>query len=420
MSINKKMVAFFFVMLFVSLIFIVKPVKADTIVKNGTLASNETWTSNNIYYINGDFTIPFGIELTISPGTIIKIVDNVRIFVNGNLTSVGETEKIIYFTSYKDDILGGDTNGDGLTFPAINDWGWIEFGPDSSGSFDYTTIRYSGNYNATYRVGAIFANNSNYKFPIVGDNVILENNAINGIHLPGGTIPLSTSKTLPNYPAAPYYLSGDLTIPFGSNLTLEPGSIFKLYNSVRIIVNGNFLSNGESEEIIYLTSYMDDYVGGDTNGDGLTSPSINDWGWIEFGPDSSGTINFTTLRYGGRIGATYRGGLLINGGSITVTQTIITKNNMGIEVNDAQAISIHTSSIYSNLAFGIKNNQSGIWVDATNNWWGHISGPLDTSSADGLYNPSGLGDKVTDYVDYYPWTTGINYTDFIYLPILLK
>lgn len=47
-------------------------------------------------------------------------------------------------------------------------------------------------------------------------------------------------------------------------------------------------------------------------------------------------------------------------------------------------------------------------MDARYNWWGHDSGPLDTSddsASGGLYNPTGQGDRVTNYVNYMPWTT---------------
>lgn len=38
--------------------------------------------------------------------------------------------------------------------------------------------------------------------------------------------------------------------------------------------------------------------------------------------------------------------------------------------------------------------------------WGEPSGPNDPSddrSTGGFYNPAGLGDKASDYVDYLPW-----------------
>ncbi|RLC91893.1 MAG: hypothetical protein DRI39_09405, partial [Chloroflexi bacterium] len=51
-------------------------------------------------------------------------------------------------------------------------------------------------------------------------------------------------------------------------------------------------------------------------------------------------------------------------------------------------------------------NYSGAIIDATQNWWGDASGPLDDSddrATGGWYNPDGLGDPVTDNVDYGSW-----------------
>ncbi len=53
-----------------------------------------------------------------------------------------------------------------------------------------------------------------------------------------------------------------------------------------------------------------------------------------------------------------------------------------------------------------RNGDVGLWneipetvtVDAKNNWWGDVSGPQDL-----LGNPDGLGDTVTEGVDYMPW-----------------
>jgi hypothetical protein len=49
---------------------------------------------------------------------------------------------------------------------------------------------------------------------------------------------------------------------------------------------------------------------------------------------------------------------------------------------------------------------NGFVLDAEDNWWGDASGPLDDSddtATGGLYNPTGLGNAVSDNVDYHPW-----------------
>lgn len=59
---------------------------------------------------------------------------------------------------------------------------------------------------------------------------------------------------------------------------------------------------------------------------------------------------------------------------------------------------VNYCNIHDN-GYGIFNGDT-IVVDADSNWWGHATGPYHPSA-----NPGGLGDTVSDYVDFYPWLT---------------
>jgi len=378
--------------------------------KSGTLPGNETWTADNIYWVDGDLTIPSGITLTINPGTIIKI-EYASIFGDGTLTAVGTSEDIIHFTSIKDDSEGGDTNGDGPSAGSIGDWRSIEIEAGGSATFDFATLRYSGYQDH----GVLFA--SGYTIPVVGDHVSLTNNRINGILLPGGMLSYE-AHSFPYYPAAAYYLAGDLTIPVGASLTVEPGAIIKI-NYASIFVNGTLTAVGTFEDIIHFISVKDDSEGGDTNGDGPSAGSIGDWRSIEIGAGGSATFDFATLRYSGYQA---KASIYNSGGTVLIENSTLSSNLIGLESNIAAETQIHNSKIMNNNDYGVKNNQFGRWLDAIYNWWGHISGPLDDNPSDGLYNPDGIGNPVNEYVDYTPWLVIPPFVelDFFFLPLVIK
>jgi len=124
---------------------------------SGTISSNDTWqAADNVHVITGNITIAKNVTLTIEPGVIVKFKPKTgggawagySITVNGILSAVGTSENPIYFTSWYDDTIGGDTNGDGNnTKPSRDDWQRIFFTKDSDSAnciMQYCTFRYGG------------------------------------------------------------------------------------------------------------------------------------------------------------------------------------------------------------------------------------------------------------------------------------
>jgi hypothetical protein len=50
--------------------------------------------------------------------------------------------------------------------------------------------------------------------------------------------------------------------------------------------------------------------------------------------------------------------------------------------------------------YGVWNQTATNTVTAENCWWNHNTGPKNATS-----NPGGLGERVSDYVDFTPWAT---------------
>ena len=77
---------------------------------SGTLPNDLTMYSGFVYYFSS-LTVPIEYSLTIQAGTVLKLTN--RLTIENNLITQGTASDKVYITSYKDDSVGGDTNGDG-------------------------------------------------------------------------------------------------------------------------------------------------------------------------------------------------------------------------------------------------------------------------------------------------------------------
>jgi len=293
-----------------------------------------TWKNGNIYVIKKwDFYVMN--TLTIEEGTIIKFTDDgsfLTLGESGTIIADGSSSEHIVFTSYKDDAHGGDTNGDAkATTPARNDWGNINTNSYSGSVFNYCDFYYGGtgsNSSTLYIFDSkVTITNCTFAHNNGGTNNFQDGCVLEGSYAIAGTVikgnifydnlrPLAISPTIdidnsnifhdPSnnqttnvyngiYVYSVNYITsnitwgetevafiidgGDFYITSGASLTLfdnvaikfTAGSTINLSDGISTIVNHN--GNG-----VYFTSYKDDNVKGDTNGDGTnTLPADNDW-----------------------------------------------------------------------------------------------------------------------------------------------
>jgi hypothetical protein len=83
--------------------------------------------------------------------------------------------------------------------------------------------------------------------------------------------------------------------------------------------------------------------------------------------------------------------------TVEITGSTISNNGIGIWVVSESTQEAHLNNIVGNTAYGVGNDGDGT-VDATRNWWGDASGPYHESR-----NPDGMGDEVSQGVDFEPW-----------------
>jgi len=121
-----------------------------------SIAANTTLSANKIYKMVGNTTINAGVTLTIPPGTIIKVSGNFTLTVNGSLDATGLTTNRIYFTTFTDDSVGGDSNANGADpVPSRGSWaGILGTAVGHSIKLDYCDIRYAGSNTATGAVSS--------------------------------------------------------------------------------------------------------------------------------------------------------------------------------------------------------------------------------------------------------------------------
>lgn len=120
---------------------------------SGLITSNTTWSKSNIYLLNGKVVVENGVTLTIEAGTIIKgkegtgsLASTLIVARGGKLMAEGTADSPIIFTSIKDNIEVGETEGTNLTEADNGLWGGLIVLGKAKGSFkgDVTEVQIEG------------------------------------------------------------------------------------------------------------------------------------------------------------------------------------------------------------------------------------------------------------------------------------
>lgn len=356
-------------------------------VYGGTLSTPATWqkwADGLPWIITADVTLSENTTWTVNPGVVIKSNAAV-IYLLGTALCDGTSEPII-FTSYKDDSVAGDTNGDGATAPAGGNWVGIYVGPTAGASeFRNCTFRYAaaynggpgiGNYEGAPRFGTLFVHNSSPVFY----GCTISNGDRGGIHLFGsqatirncsfanfssayypilinspncapimeGNTTTGTGKNMAGHcggafpgdirwynpgPEFPYDVFTDVLSPEGSTWTIDAGTTVKTTRKFSVL--GTLMAIGTPDNPITFTS-------------SVASPVPGDWVGIYLGPQSSASVlEHINLLYG----ASYNGGpgignlhgsprfasLYVDGSSPTLSNVSISSTyRNGLEMYAAQ------------------------------------------------------------------------------------
>lgn len=320
---------------------------------NGTVNKRTVAGFANITYVVFDhINIKQGTHIDIEDGVIIKFANTSSyITVEGSLRTLGTLGSKVVFTSMKNDNVGnpGDTNGDGSgSSPTRGDWGRIEFldpSNDTTSLLSHLEIHYPTLglvlRNANTRLRNVLINlASSYGIityeasrpdidsttiqncngdpialsyasdPVFGNAVVFSQNLSSGLFLHETVLNSPAqlkSKTVAGINNIAYIIE-TVDINTGGRLTIDPAVVIKMrrlywYSSSYLNVSGGVNAFGTHALPIYITSWRDDSVGGDTNNDGNGSvPSNTDFNYIRFTNVSDSSRAFfknVLIKYGG-------------------------------------------------------------------------------------------------------------------------
>jgi hypothetical protein len=294
-----------------------------------------TWTAGNVYVINAPNNLQVTSKLTIEPGTVIKL-NNCYIDVTGGgkIIAEGTANKRIVFTSFADDSICGDSNGNGTaTLPKKGDWKELWLNSTEIKSFTYCDFFYGGadrsgenkmidigplnkltefdNCQFAHALGGSTTGSAafNADFDYIKSVTSLTNNAFfdndrplrldakysvsttNIFHKPNNpsVINIRNGIFINNFDGVPENFTTNWLItevPYVAAMQFQVSSIgiLNIGASVKVkFVNpsdylGAYSGSVNLSPTAILTSYKDDNVGGDTNGDSNTSlPGTGDW-----------------------------------------------------------------------------------------------------------------------------------------------
>jgi parallel beta-helix repeat protein len=363
---------------------------ASTVIEGRITANTVLQPEGSPYLIQGEVTVDNGVTLLIEPGTIVKFNPDSFLNIDGALNARGDEDHPIIFTSSKDDLAGGDTNGDGsASTPAPGDWTMIRFrdaSNDVNSIIEHAIIRYAGKYRgdgygaihleaaSPTIVNNVIEDSFSYaisgdvaSFPLVGGNRLARNGG-NGFLVRDGQMSNSGAwRTI----VMPYTLLRPITIREGATLAIEPGVVVKFADDTYIDVYGAFKATGTVDDPVVFTSLKDDTAGGDTNGDGeSTAPAPGDWTMIRFydaSNDANSLIDHTMIRYAGEHRGNRYGAIHLEAASPTITNNTIEESfgyAISGDVHSFPVISGNTIQRNAGNGFEVRPGTmtlSGVW-----------------------------------------------------------
>jgi parallel beta-helix repeat protein len=332
-----------------------QPVSGDTSVGGGILPGNTTWTlPGSPYIVDGVVEVGNGQTLTVEAGVVVKFVteeSGITVLSGGTMDVDGAADNPVYFTDYRDDSVGGDTNGD-ETQPVPGSWNGLNITDGGTADIQNSRISYASR------------------------GVVKQN---------AGGLDMSDCRVTnaDEYGIWLYEVSGDINISRCriSDTNFEGMSFWDLSGNATIsqcsVTGSGFdgISIWDTLGILTLTgcTIFNNEFSGIFISDSPPSPSKQSK-FSKLSVDPPGVEIFLNNIFGNDVGIDCWG----------VANPLIGGSNA------------NRNNIYNNTTYGVYNDSIDIVIDSTYNCWGSLSGP----------KPVGNGNAVTsenvNFAEFHP------------------
>jgi hypothetical protein len=224
------------------------------------------------------------------------------------------------------------------------------------------------------------------------------------------TLPVRSFAGIDNIP----YIFDRFIVGTSAVLTISPGVVCKFRQNGHINVRNGLIADGGStpDSAIVFTADRDDFYGGDTYNDGEANVATDYWWQGIYFPEESidascfldnCVIKNASYYYTNGAHIYNSGGLTLNNSSPTIQNCLFEHNFRAIIVRNTSLPFISNCDFVETnptYGYGIWNETGVVTVVAENCWWNDLSGPYHAT-----LNPDGLGERVSDGVDFTPWIT---------------
>jgi len=238
--------------------------------------------------------------------------------------------------------LDNDSNHSGITIKFLPVSGSAEYAEgitDSNGIFNVSVI--SGVYIISYeKIG--------YQSYTIDNQFISDDITLSDVTLNSSTIVYVSGNVSGNWISSnTYIVTGDITVPEGEVLNIEPNTEIKFDGFYSLLVNGTINAAGQQDNYIRFTSNNN-------------NPTIENWNHIVIDSNEDNILDYCIIEYGQEFNADNNGIITVYG-KITVSNSIIRdSDDIGISVKGSGNVLLIGNKI-SNCSLGIlvSSNSSG-------------------------------------------------------------